>query len=344
MTDQQLTTYLTDLPVGEPVVAVSPVRMPTGFVPHTTGPAITVAADSPLTGHLCPACRVLFAVDDEVVVVWVGIDPDIRASSDRVGPGGGVVVHEACATAGAQFRVSGTPLTAVHEVQGMAAVPQRGAPWTARLHGQHPAQVARAAGSLLTLTRDRTQAYMVAYQLLDAGLLAPDPDEAATGWPSRAELAAAVGDALHADDRVWCTFTNNHQYRGGPAHARGVAADVAARAVLDRIATARPPALAALYQLGEQALADAAHAQDLHPDGTDTTQRVVRAVVNAAFPALAATQSARTGQLHEALNLASELLGAVRAGPLGQAASDRDLADWTRRLGELVADTPGAGA
>lgn len=337
MTDQQLTTYLTDLPVGEPVVAVSPVKMPTGFVPRTTGRTITVTADSPLVGHLCPACWLLFAAEDEVVVVWVGIGPNIRASSDRVGPGGGVVVHETCATATAQFKVSGTPRTAAHEVQGMTAVPQRGVPWTVRLHGQHPAQVARAAGALIAITHNRAEAYMVAYQLLDAGLLAPDPDAPPAGWPTRAGLHVAIADRLHADQRLWFTFTNAHQHLGGPARARTLTADTAALAVIDHLAATRPPNLPDLYEAGEQALVDGGHDPELHPAGLDSAQRVVRAVVHATVPMLATTQLARSEQLRQAAELASEMLTALRGRSAGQLARDDEVADWSRRYGELTA-------
>lgn len=66
--------------------------------------------------------------------------------------------------------------TARHEIEGMRAVPNGGEPWVARLAPgrEHPPQVARAAGALVTVTSSRTQAWMCAYLLHDAGLLAPE--------------------------------------------------------------------------------------------------------------------------------------------------------------------------
>lgn len=64
-----------------------------------------------------------------------------------------------------------------HEIEGMRVVPGEGEPWATRLDPPHPPQVARAAGSLTTMARSRTRAYQIAYTLLDAGLLAPNPDQ-----------------------------------------------------------------------------------------------------------------------------------------------------------------------
>lgn len=64
--------------------------------------------------------------------------------------------------------------TARHEVEGMRAVPSGGEPWVTRLQPPHPPQVSRAAGALITVTSSRQQAYMCAYLLADAGLLADD--------------------------------------------------------------------------------------------------------------------------------------------------------------------------
>jgi hypothetical protein len=336
-TDEQAPTFLTDLPVGEPVVAASPVRMPTGFRPASTGRTFTLTADSPLVGHLCPGCRVLFAGQDEVVVAWVGMDPDVRASSDRVGPGGGVVVHEACAIARIQFQAARTSRSAAHEIQGMVAVPQRGVPWAVRLRGEHPAQVARAAGALNVITRDRTAAYMAAYQLLDAGLLAPDPDTPPAGGPTRSALRDAIADRLFHSDRLWVTFTNKFGHLGGPTQARELAAEVAASAVVDQLAAVRPPKLDDLYKAGEQALVDGGHDPDLHPDDLDTTQRVVRTVVHATLPAASAALFARAEQLRQAVELAGEMLHELRDGFASQLANYDEVAGWVRRYGELTA-------
>lgn len=60
------------------------------------------------------------------------------------------------------------------EMDGMRAVPDTGAePWVTRLKPPHPVHVAGVAGALVTVTGSLTQAYMVAYTLNDAGLLAP---------------------------------------------------------------------------------------------------------------------------------------------------------------------------
>ena len=61
-----------------------------------------------------------------------------------------------------------------HEIEGMAAVPDTSEQWSARLAGPHPPHISRVAGALLTWTSSRSQAYMVAYTLADAGLLAHD--------------------------------------------------------------------------------------------------------------------------------------------------------------------------
>lgn len=69
------------------------------------------------------------------------------------------------------------------EMDGMAAVPHAGAePWVTRLKPPHPVHVAKAAGALITVTESLRQAYMVAYTLDDAGLLAAPAAQPIITW------------------------------------------------------------------------------------------------------------------------------------------------------------------
>jgi len=86
------------------------------------------------------------------------------------------------------------------EMDGMRTVPDTGAePWATRLKPPHPVHVARAAGALITVTRSLTRAYVVAYTLDDAGLLAgPAP-----ATLDLAALASACRAYIEAwDDRI----------------------------------------------------------------------------------------------------------------------------------------------
>lgn len=84
------------------------------------------------------------------------------------------------------------------EIDGMRAVPDTGCePWATRLDPPHPGHVAKAAGALTAITASRKHAYMVAYTLDDAGLLAVD------GERDLSALADACDDlvrAYHARD------------------------------------------------------------------------------------------------------------------------------------------------
>lgn len=88
--------------------------------------------------------------------------------------------------------------TAQYVIEGMRAVPSKGEPWSTRLAAgtEHPPEVARAAGALVTVTSTNAQAFMCAYLLYDAGMLRPYEPPAAvdtaptvcgevgTGWPN----------------------------------------------------------------------------------------------------------------------------------------------------------------
>ena len=80
--------------------------------------------------------------------------------------------------------------TGRNEIEGMRRVPDtaQGAviePWVTRLKPPHPRHISIAAGALITITVSLEQAYMVAYTLHDAGLLAqetPGPFRVGGHW------------------------------------------------------------------------------------------------------------------------------------------------------------------
>lgn len=97
-----------------------------------------------------------------------------------------------------RLRPLGSPTeSARHEIEGMTAVPDTSEPWAARLAGPHPPHISRVAGALLTWTSSRSQAYMVAYTLADAGLLAGD-----SPTQMLREFSAATG----GDDRPYAEW------------------------------------------------------------------------------------------------------------------------------------------